>query len=146
MNIKARNVQGVTEAEVTQSQFAKMCEYQIAANRDFACGSQEFIRQWHAEREATALSQADSQPSPTSMYVMGILSDIQQLIEMGQLHLAVEACNTAKIIIDKRMAVKDEHGRHDYSNSERFRKGMPQIVATRLVCKNSLVQTQNEEE
>jgi hypothetical protein len=74
--------------------------------------------------DACTLRQADTQPGPISMYVMGMLSDVQECIRMGNAQLANAICNDIKLIIGERMATKDEHGRHDYSPAERARKGI----------------------
>jgi len=71
---------------------------------------------------ACTLRQADLQPSPISLYVMGMLSDVQECIRLGNPKLASEICNDIKLIIDERMSDKDEHGRHDYTPAEIARK------------------------
>jgi hypothetical protein len=72
---------------------------------------------------ACTLSQVDNQPSPLSMYVLGMLSDVQDSIRFGNPKLAIAICNDIKLIIDQRMSTKDEHGRHDYTPAELARKG-----------------------
>jgi hypothetical protein len=62
--------------------------------------------------EAFVLQMCDNSPTPPSMMVMGILSDCQFMIKAGLTEQAIEALNTAKIIIDARLAKKDSHGRH----------------------------------
>ena len=76
------------------------------------------------EAERSILAQADFQPSPLSMYVMGMCSDVQEMLQRGMIAEANHCLNEMKLILDKRMAVKDEHGRHDYTPAERARKGM----------------------
>jgi DNA-binding CsgD family transcriptional regulator len=74
------------------------------------------------QREKLAIAQADAQPSPVSMYVMGMCSDAQECIRLGNTALANEILNDIKAIIDERLAAKDEHGRHTYSEAERARR------------------------
>jgi len=102
---------------------------EYVVGEDFACGPKEFVEQFHADRraehdarEAAALAQCDHSPTPASMYVMGMCSDVQQLIEMGNLPMANAVLNDIKAILQHRIATKDEHGRHDYAPGELNRK------------------------
>jgi hypothetical protein len=66
----------------------------------------------YEERKNQVLAQVDSGLTPASLYVMGMLSDAQEAMRRGQIQLANEIMNDAKIIIDERLSNKDEHGRH----------------------------------
>lgn len=74
------------------------------------------------QREKAVLQQADHNPGPTSMYVMGMCSDVQELLSRGMLAEANQVLNDIKLVIDRRMATKDEHGRHDYAPGEMNRR------------------------
>lgn len=81
-------------------------------------------RQESLERMKVALQQADASATPASLYVMGMLSDIQELlaghpaqgqmvaVPFNSLELVNDILNNAKHIISERLAKKDEHGRH----------------------------------
>ncbi len=77
-------------------------------------------REERAAHEAMVLAQADRN-APVSMYVMGMLSDAQEAMARGMTEMSNQIMNDVKLIIDQRMATKDEHGRHDYSPKERTR-------------------------
>lgn len=51
---------------------------------------------------------------PESTYLMGMLSDIQHSIQIGDLKLANQLLNNAKDVVDEHLSFKDEKGRHEY--------------------------------
>lgn len=71
------------------------------------------------ETKAAILEQVDGGVTPAAMFAMGMLSDVQQLIAMGQYQTAIQALNDAKVVINERLATKDEHGRHDFNEVEK---------------------------
>ncbi len=83
---------------------------------------QKDFDQQAVDHDNAVLSQCDHSPSPTSMYVMGMCSDVQELIEQRDFERATSVLNDIKLIIDQRMATKDEHGRHDYAPGEVARR------------------------
>lgn len=66
----------------------------------------------HTERKEAVLKMADQSIMGISMLVLSMLSDVQEAIATGHLHLANDIVNDVKIIVDNRLAKKDEHGRH----------------------------------
>ena len=64
------------------------------------------------EREERVLKMADNSVMPISLLVMSMLSDAQEAMHFGQVDMANEILNEAKIIINHRLSKKDEHGRH----------------------------------
>lgn len=85
------------------------------------------------QRKIEVLKMADNNLMPISLLVMSMLSDAQEMMARGMTGEANEVLNNAKIIIDARLAHKDEHGRH--TNFPTMATG-----PVRFVCKNSLVQ------
>lgn len=69
--------------------------------------------------ERMTLRQLENSLTPASMYVMGMLSDVQEMISRGLLEMAVRTLDNAKFIIDERLSTKDEHGRHDFNRKEK---------------------------
>lgn len=63
----------------------------------------------------TVLNQVTKSPTPHTMIVCGMLSDVQELISMGRYDSAISMLNGAKIIVDT-YAPKDRHGRHNADN------------------------------
>lgn len=90
--------------------------------RDLTAEEVAEIHKGWKEGEADILTQADHGCSPTSMFAMGVCSDIQHMIEHGMLKQAYETLNNLKALIDQRMATKDPQGRHDYAPGEEVRR------------------------
>lgn len=92
---------------------------------DFACGPADYVKAFNDERAAkqaehdrVTLSLCDRSATPAAQYVMGMLSDVQEALNMGQVKLANAICNDAKLIIDQRLSTKDSKGRQDFSPAE----------------------------
>lgn len=64
------------------------------------------------ERQKVVLETYDNCFIGGTMYLMGMLSDIQEMIARGMNKEAIAVANDIKTIIDNRIAKKDEHGRH----------------------------------
>jgi hypothetical protein len=92
------------------------------------------------QRKQEVLQMADNSLMPHSLLVMSMLSDVQEMMARGMTKAANDTLNNAKIIIDARLATKDEHGRH--MNQKMTITNDPSkpfgLTPTRLVCKNSL--------
>ena len=58
------------------------------------------------------LSQLDQSQIAASMFAMSMASDAQEAMARGDTQLANEILNNLKIVIDARLTVRDEHGRH----------------------------------
>lgn len=78
------------------------------------------------ETKAAILDQVDGGVTPASMFTMGMLSDVQHLIMSSsqlagskELVMALQILNDAKVVISERLATKDEHGRHDFNETEK---------------------------
>lgn len=64
------------------------------------------------ELRESILAGVDESPMPASMYVMSMLSDVQYLLDCGDLDDARDFVNHIKIVVDERLAIKDAEGRH----------------------------------
>jgi hypothetical protein len=63
----------------------------------------------------TVLNQVAQSPTPHTMIVCGMLSDVQEMISRGHYDSAISMLNSAKIIVDT-YAPKDREGRHNADN------------------------------
>lgn len=64
------------------------------------------------ERKERVINMANNSGMPISMLLMSMASDAQEAMKFGHLDIANEILNDIKIIIDNKVAQKDEHGRH----------------------------------
>lgn len=65
-----------------------------------------------SDRVKQVLSALNQSTMPPALYAMSMASDAQELIAMGNVEDAREVLNDLKIVIDHKLSVKDEQGRH----------------------------------